>query len=233
MFGEVTNSRSRNCCVMAPNREKKKVRLVRIADMYTRDLNAHGVGPKSVGWRDEASQRLRFEKLVQVIDWSRAHEGISVSDLGCGYGAMFRYLDEVLSGKLVRYYGYDISEEMLAAAEEFVSDPRAKFIRGSHITHEADYSFVSGTFNVKLEASDELWAEYMKETLMNLAAMSVKGFAFNALTIYVDWKQENLYYADPFMFFEFCRRNISRYVSLLHDYPLFEWTMTVRKGVSP
>jgi hypothetical protein len=73
----------------------------------------------------------------------------------------------------------------------------------------------------------------MKGALMHLAAMSIRGFAFNAMTTYVDWKQENLYYADPFMFFDFCKRNISRYVSLLHDYPLFEWTMIVRKEDYP
>jgi len=47
----------------------------------------------------------------------------------------------------------------------------------------------------------------------------------------VDWKQDNLYYGDPFLFFDYCKRNISRYVSLLHDYPLYEWTIIVRKEV--
>jgi hypothetical protein len=32
-------------------------------------------------------------------------------------------------------------------------------------------------------------------------------------------------------FFHYCRQEISRYVSLLHDYPLYEWTMIVRKEV--
>jgi hypothetical protein len=53
------------------------------------------------------------------------------------------------------------------------------------------------------------------------------------LSTYVHWKAENLYYADPFMFFDFCKRNISPYVSLLHDYPLFEWTLLVRKQEYP
>ena len=214
---------------MSFNEEKMRQELTGVANLYSSSLKAHGLTPKGVGWKDEDSQRLRFEKLAQVIDMRTAGEGISVNDFGCGYGAMFRYFDEMPSVRLTRYYGYDISEEMLAAAKQFVDDPRAEFIQSSQATHEADYSFVSGTFNVKLEASDEIWTEYMKEMLMNLSAMSVRGFAFNILTTYVDWKQENLYYADPFIFFDFCKRNISRYVSLLHDYPLFEWTMIVRK----
>lgn len=200
-----------------------------VANLYSRSLGEHGLASKSVGWKDEASHRLRFEKLAQVIDLSKAGEGISVNDLGCGYGAMFNYLHSMPLVRLTRYYGYDVSEEMLAAAKRFVADRKAEFIQDLRVTHEADYSFVSGTFNVKLKASDEAWTEHIKETLMQLAAMSTRGLAFNALSTYVDWKQESLYYADPFLFFDFCKRNISKYVSLLHDYPLFEWTIIVRK----
>jgi SAM-dependent methyltransferase len=203
--------------------------LSAVAHLYSENLETHGVDPKSVGWRDEASQRLRFAKLAEVIDPATASSGITVNDLGSGYGAMFRYLDEIPPVRLTQYFGYDISEEMLLAAERFAADPRATFERSSRITHQADYSFVSGTFNVRFEASDEAWTAHMTDALLNLSENSRRGFAFNALSTYVDWKQENLYYADPFFFFDFCKRNISRYVSLLHDYPLYEWTMIVRK----
>jgi SAM-dependent methyltransferase len=200
-----------------------------VAHLYSENLETHGVDPKSVGWRDEASQRLRFAKLAEVIDPATASSGITVNDLGCGYGAMFRYLDQTPPVRLTQYFGYDISEEMLLAAERYAADPRATFERSSRITHQVDYSFVSGTFNVRFEESDEAWTAHMTDALLDLSENSRRGFAFNALSTYVDWKQENLYYADPFFFFDFCKRNISRYVSLLHDYPLFEWTMIVRK----
>jgi len=38
-----------------------------------------------------------------------------------------------------------------------------------------------------------------------------------------------LYYADPIFLFEHCRRTFSRFVSLIHDYPLYEFTILVRK----
>lgn len=214
---------------MASDKAKILNTLAGIADMYSENLDVHGVAPKSVGWKDEASQKLRFANLAQLIDTKIACEGISVNDLGCGYGAMFQYLNQIPSVMLSRYYGYDISEKMLTAAEQLVADPRAEFIKSSFVARKADYSFVSGTFHVKGGAIDEIWSEYIKKALMNLAEMSLRGFAFNAFTTYVDWKQENLYYADPFVFFDFCKSNISRYVSLLHDYPLFEWTIIVQK----
>lgn len=215
---------------MIPKADKREEALDKVSKFYSATLRTHGLVPQSVGWKDEASQLLRFQKLARVLDRTDGTtQAISVNDFGCGYGAMFRYLDEIPSIQLTQYYGYDISEEMLAAAKESVSDPRAEFICAPLVTYEADYSFVSGTFNVKLEASDEIWAEYVKEALINLAAMARRGIAFNALTTYVDWKEEHLYYADPFFFLDFCKRYISRYVCLLHDYPLFEWTVIVYK----
>jgi SAM-dependent methyltransferase len=204
--------------------------LDKVAKHYTETLKKHGTVPLSVGWKDEVSQRLRFEKLVQVLNSRKgSKERVSCNDFGCGYGAMFHYLDHLEGVELVTYYGYDISEEMLGAANDLVPDPRAEFICAPQATREADYSFVSGTFNVKMETSDELWGEYVKDTLIEMAKLSRAGLAFNALTTYVDWKEEHLYYADPFEYFDFCKRNISRYVSLLHDYPLFEWTILVKK----
>ncbi len=204
--------------------------LDKVAKHYTETLRKHGTVPLSVGWKDEASQRLRFEKLVQVMSTKKGiKQRICCNDFGCGYGAMFHYLNTLDSVVLEHYYGYDISEEMIVAARKAIADQKAEFICAPRVTQEADYSFVSGTFNVKMEASDELWCEYMKNTLLDMSKLSRFGLAFNALTTYVDWKEEYLYYADPFEFFDFCKRNISRYVSLLHDYPLFEWTILVRK----
>jgi cyclopropane fatty-acyl-phospholipid synthase-like methyltransferase len=197
--------------------------LAGVEALYTANLAEHGTSSASVGWPDAEAQRLRFDKLAYVIDVATP---ITVNDWGCGYGAMFRYLDERFS--LAGYTGYDISAEMLDAARTFVADPRATWVQGSEVTETADYSFVSGTFNVRMEAGDAAWQRYIEETLRRLAQRSRRGFAFNLLTTYVDWRKDDLFYADPAHFFTFCRENISRYVTLLHDYPLYEWTIAVR-----
>ena len=200
-----------------------------VADLYTCNVREHGPAPRSVGWKNADQQLLRFAKLVEVIDPVDAAAGITVNDFGCGYGAMFEYLAALEGLKLSRYVGYDISDAMLAVARERIDDERCELVKGPRITREADYSFVSGTFNVKLEATDEQWGAIVKDAIGDLAARSGRGFAFNLVTSHVDWKDDKLFYADPLEYFEFCRRNISRYVSLLHDYPLYEWTLLVRK----
>ena len=208
---------------MAPEDHELTDALAGVEALYTANLAEHGTSSASVGWPDADAQRLRFDKLAYVIDDDAP---ITVNDWGCGYGAMFRYLDERFT--LGGYTGYDISTEMLDAARRFVGDPRAAWVQGSEVTEAADYSFVSGTFNVRMEASDAAWQRYVEDALKLLAQRSRRGFAFNLLTTYVDWRKDDLFYADPAHFFGFCRENISRYVTLLHDYPLYEWTIAVR-----
>ena len=44
----------------------------------------------------------------------------------------------------------------------------------------------------------------------------------------VDRREARLFYADPVDTFEYCRNRFSRHVALLHDYPLYEFTILVR-----
>ena len=60
---------------------------------------------------------------------------------------------------------------------------------------------------------------------------SKEGFSFNVLTTYVDYKKDHLYYADPLYYFDYCKSNFTKKVSLFHDYELFEWTIICRKGI--
>lgn len=204
--------------------------LAGIRDLYTGNLATHGLDSRSVGWKDEASQLVRFDRLARVIDVDgRQTGGFTVNDWGCGYGAMFHFLEGRFGDALRGYAGYDISQEMLDAATRSIVSPKARFVLGPDVTDEADYTFVSGTFNVKLKAADADWDRYVRRQLEAIYARSRRGMAFNLLTSYVDWEQDNLFYADPREFFDFCKRHLSRYVTLLHDYPLYEWTMLVHR----
>jgi SAM-dependent methyltransferase len=199
-----------------------------VGALYSASLEAHGVSSLAVGWKDRDSQWLRFDKLATVID-APAGMAFSVNDVGCGYAAMFEYLAARHGSALTRYCGYDISPEMLQAARAHAPDPRVELVQAMTAQYDADYSFVSGSFNVKLDASEEEWTDYIETALVAIAARSIRGLAFNLLTTFVDWREPELYYGDPYRFVDFCRRHISRRVALLHDYPLFEWTIIVRK----
>jgi hypothetical protein len=117
-----------------------------------------------------------------------------------------------------------------AARRRCAGDARARFVDSRAGLEPAEFTVASGIFNVRLRATDEEWLAYMLDTIRDLAALSRRGFGFNALTSYSDREKQraDLYYADPRVLFDFCKRECSSRVALLHDYPLYEFTILVR-----
>jgi SAM-dependent methyltransferase len=112
--------------------------LADIEELYSSNLSEHGIDSRSVGWPNPESQLVRFEKLAYLIDADAYTGPIAVNDLGCGYGAMFPFLAARLGPRLTGYRGYDISHEMLVAAQRHVDDARASFVPGAQLDRDAD-----------------------------------------------------------------------------------------------
>jgi len=200
----------------------------KVGQYYKEKICKFGIDSKGVDWKDEQSQKLRFQQLLKIVD---ADKPATINDLGCGYGALFLYLTRETPIKVDRYYGYDICPEMLVNARNLISDERASFVESDRILFDADYSLCSGIFNVKLDIELPAWEEFILDTLSNMNEKSLSGFAFNCTTSYVDYKEDHLYYGDPLFFFDFCKKNFSKYVTLIHDYELYEWTILVKKSL--
>lgn len=192
---------------------------------YSNRIEEMGATPAGVDWNSVESQHLRFEQLLKVID---VNLFFKILDYGCGYGALF----ELLKGgyKNFDYTGYDISDKMINAAVGRNNFKNAKWV-SSLPKVKFDYVVASGLFNVKLTHSNKSWFNYIIKTIADLDKYSTKGFAFNVLTKYsdADKMKDYLYYADPLVLFDYCKKNFSRNVALLHDYKLYEFTIIVRK----
>jgi len=196
---------------------------------YTGRLQEHGATAKGVDWNSEESQRLRFRQLARL--WDDEQDDASVIDFGCGYGALLDYLRA--EGRAFVYQGYDISDAMITEATSRAGargGGRSTFTSDSARLERADYVVASGVFNVKLEVDPKAWEAYMHQTVDTMASLATRGFAFNALTSYSDGdkRRADLYYADPRYWFDHCKRAYSRFVTLIHDYPLYEFTILVR-----
>jgi SAM-dependent methyltransferase len=199
--------------------------LENVEQYYSAKVEAHGATPIGVDWNSEESQRLRFAKLLQVCG---DREPFSLLDYGCGYGALAGYLDE--RGISNEYIGFDISERMIGEARRLYGDaPGRTFHSKEADLPLVDYTVASGIFNVKLQASDDEWHAYAVDVVDRIAKLSRRGFAFNVLTLYSDpeRRRPDLHYADPLYWFDHCKRTISSRVALLHDYPLYEFTILV------
>ena len=172
---------------------------------------------------------MRFELLIEVMGDDVHKKGISVNDLGCGYGALFEFLRDMPPMDGGRFFGYDISRDMIKAARRRVRDPRAQFYESSAAIHVADYSFASGAYNMRQTAGEGEWNRYVKESLRRLWAKSAKGMAFNMLNDEREKIEDWLYYADSQDFLDFCRADLSSDAVLIDSHPLREWTILIRK----
>jgi SAM-dependent methyltransferase len=201
--------------------------LGNVGRYYSERIEIHGATPRGVDWNSSESQRLRFAQLLKLCDRDAP---FAINDYGCGYGALADYLLE--KGYSFRYYGFDISSRMIAKAIELHDAmDQVTFIGEERDLTEADYTVASGIFNVKLQTPAVEWESYLARTLATINTLSRRGFAVNFLTKYSDpeFMRPDLYYTDPLFVFDHCKTEFSRFVSLIHDYPLYEFTILVRK----
>lgn len=211
---------------MSENGTKHEKLLKQIDKYYTQKIVEHGSTHLGVDWNSQESQNLRFDQLLKV---TRDEKDSSIIDYGCGYGALAPYIrGRDYTGQ---YLGFDISKAMIKKAREQQSKlPDCTFLTNATLLGVADYTIASGIFNVKQQIPNNKWRTYVVDTIRTLAKHSRKGFAFNMLTSYSDKDKmrPDLFYGDPCFFIDYCIRNFSRHVTMLHDYGLYEFTILVR-----
>jgi SAM-dependent methyltransferase len=204
----------------------KTPNLDHVKSYFDKRIQEHGASPRGSDWNSEISQNLRFDQLLRVVE----AQSFSLLDYGCGYGALPGYL--LTKGFDVDYYGYDILESAIETARQVHADkPRRTFFTNKSELPICDYTVASGIFNFRGEQSFEDWTEYVIGVLHEFDQLSRRGFASNFLTKYSDAEKmrADLYYADPLLLFDYCKRNFSRNVALLHDYRLYDFTLIIRK----
>lgn len=201
--------------------------LKSVSAYYTGKVEQHGPTPLGVDWNGEESQRLRFKTLLQIVN--EPTRPFTILDYGCGYGSLYPYMQEHF--KSFHFTGFDVSETMIDQARKInPTGPVSWNTKRDDALY--DYAVASGIFNVRLQTDETAWWDYAVQELNWLNEHAVRGFAFNMLTSYSNPQlmRTDLFYADPCKVFDWCKRNFSRNVALLHDYDLYEFSILVRKS---
>ena len=204
----------------------KTPNLDHVKSYFDKRIQEHGASPRGSDWNSETSQNTRFDQLLKIVEV----QSFSLLDYGCGYGALADYLE--VKSLDVDYFGYDILESVIETARNVHADrPRRVFFTDKSQLPVCDYTVASGIFNYRGEQSFEDWTEYVIGVLNEFHRLSQRGFASNFLTKYsdADRMRSDLYYADPLFLFDYCKRNFSKNVALLHDYRLYDFTLLIRK----
>jgi SAM-dependent methyltransferase len=209
------------------NTDMKEIKE-KVKQYYDDHLRAFGFTAKGMGWRSEDAQVRRFEELCKLI----GKGSFSINDLGCGSGDLLAHLQKHYND--FTYQGYDQLENMVAFAKNrFSGSNNAVFhqITDPSQIKPADYTVACGIFNLRYQIPDKEWLAYVLSTIQIMHRASPRGIAFNMLTRYSDPERMigELFYGDPPFMFDFCKRNLSRNVALLHDYDEYDFTIIVRE----
>jgi len=185
-----------------------------------------GDTPKGVFWNDQQTQDLRFERLLaNFLPFTKS--GLSVLDVGCGTGALHAYLRNAKIEH--KYTGIEVVPEMVASAKLKFPDIE---IAQSHFLEwdcsgQFDICVLSGVFNLFEETAD--WKDLILAFIKKMYALCRIGSSFNFLTSHADYRSPELFYADPAEVFAICHRHCSRFITLDHSYPLYEFSITAFK----
>lgn len=213
--------------------ELDEQKLRNIKGYFDEKIITHGANYKGVDYNNALRQLTYFEQLTKII--RDPASTFSLNDFGCGYGALLAYLQE-RHYSVGAYVGYDFSQPMIDSAQELFQAalPKVEFTTDKTRLVPQDYTIAGAIFNLKLEIDNEAWLQHILGTLTSMWRLSTKGMAFNILTKYsdADRMRPDLYYADPCFLFDYCKRNFSSEVALLHDYGIYEFTILVRRSAN-
>ena len=196
---------------------------------YQNRFEKYGENPATVQHISKESQFKRFEILFSI-----AEEITSIIDVGSGLGDLLEYLlDKKYTGK---YLGLDFVDEFIEFSNDKYKDiTNAKFMKfdftKDQLPEDYNYLFLSTVFNNKMDNNEE----FMLHTIHKMFTACQKGVAFNAMSTYVDYRDEHLYYSNPLKIFDYCKRNLTLQIVLRHDYLVkedsipFEYTMYLYK----
>jgi SAM-dependent methyltransferase len=200
--------------------------LCNVSRYYAGRLAEHGPTPRGVDWNGAESQRLRHAQFLRLL---APEPEASVLDLGCGYGDFLEFLRE--AGHRGPYAGWDLVPEMIAAARGRHGEGADRSWHVGDVPGApCDYAIASGVLNVKGEADEAAWKDYVEQVIGVLARAGRRGFGFNMLSLSSDpeRRRPHLHYADPVGILRHCLDRHGRHVALLQDYGLWEFTVLVR-----
>ena len=207
-------------------------------EYYERLLAEHGENYKALDWNSLESQRLRYKIFKEIFIYGKKASGISVLDVGCGFGDLYGFFkaEGLLGRNRINYTGYDISPKLLAVARKKYSDAKFELtdILENRYVPKHDYIFCSGIFNIQTSEKNEQ-LDFVKEMIFRMYDLCNCGVAANFLSegAMPVSNLENLnsgsyFYFKPEEIMSFCRFVCTRFI-MRHDYHPGDFTVYLLK----
>ena len=198
-----------------------------IIDFYVKKINQFGISHETVGWGSQESQQLRFEVLLRNL----SIENKIILDIGCGLGDLVSFIKKCRTENF-SYIGLELVPEFVRLAKDrYVGNNQVQFIEGDmeqlfSMNQSIDIVTLSGALNIRV---DDNWS-LMAKVLTRGFEICKECITVNFLTTYVDYSLNKNYHFQPEKIFAFAK-SLSPHVNLIHDYPLYEFTVQIFKKI--
>lgn len=194
--------------------------------IFSKLYATHRGSPMATSSETAEHKRLRFDLITDLV---RADDDFSIHDVGMGLADLYAFMREKFDDKSFMYSGTEIICEYV---EEVARRHPEIQVFNRDIAQEAptesyDWVVLSGVFHQRRESTIPEWEAFASELLKNCFSMARKGIAWNFISPFVDFYQTEVYYSNMYKWIQFIRDDLSRFFSLRHDYPLFEYTLYV------
>ena len=110
------------------------------------------------------------------------NQNIHLADIGCGYGAMWEFIQKTPRFHKLVYSGYDINAAMIGHCTRHFSDGEQRFHIGRKPHRKTDYAVFVGTFNLCHTDDYDLWQDYILRQL-SIAGKRFKSLALNITSL--------------------------------------------------
>jgi len=200
-------------------KENKKV-----AEFFDVLTEKHGFSFRSLAYGSVETQLKKFKALIEV-GLDKEERKVTVFDVGCGFGDLAEFMKR--KGIDFKYIGIDISSKVVAVANN--KRPDWDISIGDILEMEDnnlfDYVLATGFNCVKTRYN---W-EVLIQAITKMFNLSKKAVAFGAVSTYRENKNTATYYTSPERLFSYCMKNLTRHVTLRHDYLPHDFTIYLYK----
>lgn len=209
------------------NMDKKT--LIEHQKKYYADLyDKHGYSPEAVASGKQIYKDLRYSYLAKVFG---DDPEFSVHDVGCGLAHFYEFLKKHFPERKIEYSGTEIVPEFVSFCRERYPDSKLyeRDIVSGKVKDQYDYVVFGGTFYHLAGTTPAKMQEFVLKMLKKGFGMCRKGLAVNFITSYCEYYHDDLFYCSPAFIIDYVVNNMSRYFTIKHNSPLYEFTLCVFK----
>ena len=200
-----------------------------ISKIYSKRFKNYNNTPKGVFWNNKLSQDLRLNIILDKVLVIAQGNHFSLADVGCGYGRLYKLIEERGLQNEISYHGLDINKNFINFCKEQLIIKYGTLQTKSIPSELVDFVIMSGTYNLCPTGSTKIWENYIIENLKSNWKFANKAMIFNCLISNTRHIKNNLYYSELSWVKKICEKNFGEITISKNNFLKDDITITIKK----